>query len=232
MLDMWPSFSGSAVVTEFGWSSLVELAFDMNRELISPSTVLSPYLSSIPFTRNADRYTQIPGLLVLHVRRGTFGDWCKRVAGLGANYNGYNTFPSLPDKFDVKLAPESRPEHRMEAYRPHCYPSIREIVKRVEYIRQEKPAEGLQNVYIMTNAQTPWVTELKTALRRTGHWENIASSRDLLLNREQKYVKQPLDMLVGQRAQVFVGNGFSSLSGQIVMLRMANGLPPDSNRFW
>lgn len=215
LLSVWPSFSHSPILQDFGWSSLVELAFDTNRELIAPSTTLDPYLTATPFTTPAERYKIISGLLVLHVRRGTFEDWCSHVADVGAGYNGYNMFPSLPDKLDFDLPAETRVQ-RAQRYRQHCYPAIWEIVRRVEEIRQTHAAQGLRNVYIMTNAQTPWVLNLKAALRRTGYWENVASSRDLLLNREQKYVKQPLDMLIGQRAQVFIGNGVSSLSVLVV----------------
>ncbi|KAI0964551.1 hypothetical protein AcW1_001343 [Taiwanofungus camphoratus] len=97
-------------------------------------------------------------------------------------------------------------------------------------MRQTEAGQGLQNVYIMTNAPTSWVDKLKAALLRTNYWDNVASSRDLLVNLEQKYVKQAVDMLIGQRAQVFVGNGFSSLSGLVTMLRMANGIDPNANR--
>ncbi|TCD62115.1 hypothetical protein EIP91_007469, partial [Steccherinum ochraceum] len=63
-------------------------------------------------------------------------------------------------------------------------------------------------------------------------WEKIATRRDLTLDWEQTFVSQAVDMLVGQRAQVLIGNGFSSMTSNIVTLRMANGFPPASNRFW
>ena len=63
----------------------------------------------------------------------------------------------------------------------------------------------------MTNGARPWVTELKDALRETGGWNLIASSRDLELNWEQQYIAQAVDMLIGQRAQVIIGNGVGSL---------------------
>ncbi|KAI0756207.1 hypothetical protein C8Q80DRAFT_15408 [Daedaleopsis nitida] len=40
-------------------------------------------------------------------------------------------------------------------------------------------------------------------------WENIASSRKLSLGWEQQLVAQSVDMLIGQRAQVIIGNGLS-----------------------
>ncbi|KAG1835005.1 hypothetical protein DFJ58DRAFT_821029 [Suillus subalutaceus] len=76
--------------------------------------------------------------------------------------------------------------------------------------------EPLTHVYIMTNGAVAW----------------IKSSRDLDITWEQKFVVQALDMLVAQRSEVFIGNGWSSLTSNVVMLRMAQSFPPDSNRFW
>jgi len=102
----------------------------------------------------------------------------------------------------------------------------------------------------MTNGKDPWLSELKGALHKSGKWKQISSSRELKVNWEQKFVAQSIDMVVGQRADVFIGNGvshapsglasaladltpqFSSLTATIVMLRMAKGLDPASNRLW
>ncbi|CCM04333.1 uncharacterized protein FIBRA_06505 [Fibroporia radiculosa] len=85
----------------------------------------------------------------------------------------------------------------------------------------------------MTNGPPEWVEEVKAAFRKsTGgkEWRSVRSSRDLVVSAEQKYVKQAVDMLIGQRAQVFIGNGFSSLSGIVTMFRMANKIPAQQNR--
>jgi len=76
------------------------------------------------------------------------------------------------------------------------------------------------------------VKDLKDAFNAIGGWELITSSRDMELTVEQKYVSPAVDMLIGQRADVFVGNGFSSLSGNVAVLRMAKGLHPYQTRFW
>lgn len=82
---------------------------------------------------------------------------------------------------------------------------MQQIVEKVTEV--ERVSEGLKNVYIMTNAPIPWVKELKTALGKAHRWDHIASSRDLKLSWDQKYVAQTVDMMIGQRAQVFIGNG-------------------------
>ncbi|KAH0836499.1 hypothetical protein J3R83DRAFT_8136 [Lanmaoa asiatica] len=88
----------------------------------------------------------------------------------------------------------------------HCYPSIEQIVEKVKTVREES-REPLEYLYIMTNGDASWVADLKVALRDLGGWGHIGSNRDLSLTWEQKFVAQALDMLVAQRAQVFIGNG-------------------------
>ena len=93
---------------------------------------------------------------------------------------------------------------------------------RVAEVRASAAGKGLKNVYIMTNGKRPWVAELKEALDKMGGWEKIASSRELTLTWEQQYVAQSVDMLIGQRAQVLIGNGVS------VMFRVCG--PPRWNK--
>ncbi|OBZ68588.1 hypothetical protein A0H81_11555 [Grifola frondosa] len=230
-LDIWPSLSKSPILSAFRWSQLVEDAFTTNREVFSPTS----FFSRLPFFREgAYPYEPIPGLLVLHVRRGDFVDHCLHFAKWSSTWNGFNQFPELPDHFvrPPALGWGEATEEGREIYLRHCFPEIEQIVERVTEVRATPAGRGLKNVYIMTNGARPWVAELKAALKRMGEWETVASSRDVKLNWEQQYVAQAVDMLIGQRAQVIIGNGFSSLTSNIVMLRMAKGLPPDSNRFW
>ena len=80
----------------------------------------------------------------------------------------------------------------------------------------------LKKVYIMTNGNREWLNELKEAIIADARaskspcgggwefeweWEGVATSRDLQLGWEEKPVAQTLDMYVGQRSQLFVGNG-------------------------
>ncbi|KAI0372005.1 hypothetical protein BV20DRAFT_135882 [Pilatotrama ljubarskyi] len=231
LLDIWPRFSQSPIVQNFSWSTLVELAFDNNRQVISPESPLDPPLSSFPISDGLARYTPLPGLLALHIRRGDFQIHCYDVlASRSKGYTGFNSFPSLPDNWYL---PKDISEHdKTTLYTRHCFPDIDMIVQRVEEVRATPAGRGLSHVYVMTNASPSWVSKLKAALRKNYEWTHVASSRDLFLTPEQKYVAQAIDMLIAQRAQVFVGNGFSTLSGMVVMLRMANGVPPDATRHW
>ena len=217
MNDIWPEFSKSPIITHFRWSPLIEVAFDTNRELFYSGNSVEPYLSSQPATTNAERYSPIPGLLALHVRRGDFEDHCTHIANWSSDYVAFNSFPEMPDKFTVPPHEgwgENTPENHA-IYKTHCYPSVDEIVRKVRAIRRTPAGKGLKKAFIMTNGSPDYIMELKMALWKDADWQLIASSRDLVLNWEQKYVAQAVDMLVGQRAQVFIGNGVRVLLSSV-----------------
>ena len=85
--------------------------------------------------------------------------------------------------------------------------------------------ELLKRIYIMTNGDGELLQELKQALMDDAErsktpgetndwefewtWEGISTSRDLELGWEEKPVGQVLDMYVGQRSELFIGNGVS-----------------------
>ncbi|KAI0756218.1 hypothetical protein C8Q80DRAFT_1127284 [Daedaleopsis nitida] len=231
ILGIWDSLKRSPVITEFRWSQLIEDGFVANYRLFSSTSWLVSLFSGAP---SAYPYTPIPGLLALHIRRGDFEGHCLHFARWSSQWNGFNQFAELPDQFEPPPSAgwgEATPEGE-QLYLRRCYPTVAQIVERVAAVRATAAGQGLRNVYIMTNAKKPWITELKGALWKMGGWEKIASSRDLSLGWEQQFVAQSVDMLIGQRAQVIIGNGFSSLTSNIVMLRMALDIPADTNRFW
>jgi hypothetical protein len=130
----------------------------------------------------------------------------------------------------------------------HCLPTVEQIVEKLRTVRAENP--GLHRVYVLTNAWGWWLNRLKGALQKDG-WEDLKSSLDIQLDAAQVHVAMAVDMAIAEKAEVFVGNGvcarcillfvfkfdafllhqFSSLTSNIVMLRMAKGLTISSNRF-
>lgn len=210
MLDIWPELSTSPILTHFRWSPLVELAFDTNRAFFLPATSAEPYTSHQPHLTNAERYPVIPGLMAIHVRRGDFEAHCRFLGSFAADYAAFSALRGLPDRF---VPPRTgNAEADADVHRSHCYPSVQEIVARVREVRASAAGQGLERLHIMTNGDGVFIAELRTALGRDQDWKMITSSRDLSLNWEQKYVAQAVDMLVGQRAQVLIGNGVSSMS--------------------
>lgn len=204
MLPVWPSLSTSPIVSLLGWSTLAHRAFETNRELFSPAPFFPPYVTQKACPHCFDPYAQLDGLLALHLRRGDFLEHCPNLCHWGANWNAFNRFPEFPDQWE---SPQGSEEYRMSVYLKSCLPNIDQIVEKIEGIRNTAAGQGLKNIYIMTNGDREWLQDLKWALRRAYPWLRIATSRDMVLTWEQKHVSQTMDMLIGQRAQVFVGNG-------------------------
>ena len=217
-MDLWPALSRSPIIEHFGWSSLIYSAFDTNRHFFEqkhPKMSLE-HLGEAP----SPPFPRIDGLLALHLRRGDFVEHCDELARWSSDWNSFNRFDGLPDKFKV---PEgggwgtNSPEN-FAIYRKHCYPTVSQIVEKVSSVT--KKVTGLKRLYIMTNGEKRWVNELIQALRTAGKWDAISSTRDLTLTWEQKYVSQALDMYVGQRAETFIGNGVSVFGDSTQILQL------------
>lgn len=210
LLDVIPDFFKSPIITEFRWSPLVEGILDRNFLHFAPDGL--PYSSS-----DGDAYPVVEGLLVMHIRRGDFEEHCKSLAEWNMTFTAFNQIEGIADRFIVP--PRDSKGHLTNegarAYQKACYPTMQDIVRRVGEIAT-KGGVRLKNIYIMTNGKREWVAQLKEAFLAAGHWDNIASSRDLELNDEQRYVAQAADMLIGQRADVFIGNGVRRITKHVV----------------
>ncbi|KAH9052835.1 hypothetical protein EDB87DRAFT_1691372 [Lactarius vividus] len=227
LLDIWPSLSKSPILTHFSWSPLIIAAIAANANIIHPA------LSSVTpssFTPSSHP-PPLSGLLALHIRRGDYIDHCLNLGNWSSRYMGFNEFPGLPDRLE--------PPGELVRYREHCFPEIAQIVTRVREVRAALlPATPLSRVYVLTNGRPEWLAELKEALQKDTRdegleeWTHIGTSRDLRLTREQQHNSQAMDMAVAQRAEVFLGNGFSSLTSNVVMLRAAQGYEWDKTHFW
>ncbi|KAG9309925.1 hypothetical protein JVU11DRAFT_9957 [Chiua virens] len=255
ILSIWPRLSQSPILREFSWSPLVLGAFARNAHLFGPKTQSFRFLPSYMQPSSpkptptelhnvepilpAAKVDPITGLLVLHIRRGDFADHCSHLANWSSDWNGFNKFATLPDKFRPPYdgGGGQTTEANTKYYFKRCFPTVEQIVERVREVLADQKrlyggAKELRRVYVMTNGEAAWLDELKEALMWIKPWDSVTSSRDLRLSWEAKPVAQAMDMLVGQRAQVFIGNGFSSLTSNIVLFRMLRELPPGDTRFW
>lgn len=159
----------------------------------------------------------VPGLLALHIRRGDFAAHCSHLANWSSDWNGFNQFSALPDKFRVPTDGGwgETTEANTKMYLKACFPTIEQIVEKVRDVLDDQKrlygsGKELRSVYVMTNGDVEWLEMLREALLRVKRWDGIGSSRDLELSWEAKPVAQAVDMLIGQRAQVFIGNGVRS----------------------
>ncbi|KAL5519362.1 hypothetical protein ACEPAH_1045 [Sanghuangporus vaninii] len=220
----------SPILRDFRWSPLVLSAVRTN----APN--FAPHLSADPPP------DVVQDLMAIHIRRGDYVVHCQHLANWSASFMGWAQAPGIPDVFVPPPgggADWNTPENTAE-YMRHCFPEIAEIVPRVAEAKHEwetrvgRPHNEprLKRLYILTNGKTEWVAQLKDRLMDTGDWDIVFSSRDMALSHEQKYVGQAIDMAIAERAAVFLGNGFSSLTSNTVLLRRVGNLPIASNRFW
>ncbi|KAI0027380.1 hypothetical protein K488DRAFT_61691, partial [Vararia minispora EC-137] len=227
MQSVWPEILASPIVTAWRWSSLVESGVEHNSKHIHPTLRISP----------GDR-SPLKGLLTLHLRRGDFKGHCNHLAKWSSHYNAFNVYPGLPDQRTPPMNP-SEGVASTEAtafFQEHCFPAYDQIVRKVRAVRSDALAHGvtLDRMYVLTNGDRTWLEGLKRELRAADPhmWKSIGTSRDLELTEEQKFVSQAMDMLVATRAEVFIGNAWSSLTANVNMLRVAQHHPLNTIRFW
>ncbi|KAI0246304.1 hypothetical protein BJV78DRAFT_1364921 [Lactifluus subvellereus] len=237
LLDIWPSLIKSPILTHFSWSPLITTAIAANAHIIHPAlSNFTPFdftPSSVP--------PPLSGLLALHIRHGDYMGHCRHLASWSSRFMGFNEFPGLPDLFSPPVVHSQgiAPPEELARYLARCFPEIEQIVSRVREVRALLlPTTALTRVYVLTNGRPWWLQKLKDSLqedaRKEGveEWEHIGTSRDLRLTDEQRHNSQAVDMAVAQRAEVFIGNGFSSMTSNVVMLRAAQGVDWNKTRFW
>ena len=203
--DGLPVLLNSPITKLFGWSPLIEDAFMLNKHLFALSRKLPPPTRGL-------RYPPIPGLLALHVRRGDFEAHCPVLRRWNTRFSGLNTQPGTIDR-DVELTKNedgSFTQRAIDAFQRACYPSTNQIVQRVRQIRMTEEGKGLRNIFIMTNGSPEWIEQLKEDLMKDYPWKQISSSLEMRVTWEQKFTAQAVDMMIAQRADVFIGNGVST----------------------
>ncbi|KAL5503712.1 hypothetical protein ACEPAH_7783 [Sanghuangporus vaninii] len=217
ILSLWSGLTDSPILRDFAWSPLVMSGVTRNLPLFT-----HPPTFSVPDV--------IEGLVVLHVPQGDCKRHCQQFSKWGKSYMGFNEFAELPDRFELpKFGSRKDLDAREKYYSQHCCPEIDNIAEKLHSVRKENT--HLQRVYLITNGRSRWVSRLGRILANDG-WLVLKSGQDLQLGNEQKHVSTAIEMAIAERANVFVGNGFSTFTSNVVMLRTAKNVHPRSNRFW
>lgn len=206
-LSLWTAFVRSPVSRLLGTSTIVQSAIEGNIRLF-----LSPSLQP-PSSENTRHPYDGPNLfssvLSIHVRRGDFKQACSEHAAMNSTFYNWNLLPFLPDKLVAQR------QNNTQQILERCWPTSEYIRERVDQARKiyesqvtSEDGRGLSVLYIMSNDHTEWIEELKRAFERDG-WRRVVMSRDLKLNPQQKDVSVAVDMEIGMRSAVFIGNGVS-----------------------
>ncbi|KAJ6479082.1 hypothetical protein C8R45DRAFT_832890 [Mycena sanguinolenta] len=234
ILSLWPSYGNSPTLQYFAWSPLVTAAMFWNFHLLShdePPEYLLPRghrpnkFESFPPLHSSE--PPIAGLLGIHVRRGDFLLHCPYLAKDGFDYNAWidSVWAALPNYLDIPAG-----WSRRDAALDHCWPTPEAILARVHKVRDSEAGRGLRKIYMSTDGDPSWVADLVRLFAADG--SEVSTSLEMDLTLEETAVSQVVDMGILTAAQVFIGNGFSSLTSNVVQIRLAGGRRPDTIYFW
>ncbi|KAL7421402.1 hypothetical protein Q5752_004287 [Cryptotrichosporon argae] len=230
-LDTIDTVIHSPVLAHFTFSPLV-LSI-LNRMLPHLAPDASPYdLARVAHTTSAVplRTPVWKHVLALHLRRGD--GWqatCDEKGARAAPLVGWNKLPNLPGNENVPPPADMVAATRLGMYRAKCDPSVLEIIARARRMRKNHPL--LRAVYILTDADAAWADEMRMWMASEG-WDKVFVGNQDLYGDDDAEVGVAVDMEVARRAGVFVGNGFSTTSSNIVLLRTRDGIHPDLTQFW
>ncbi|KAJ7062280.1 hypothetical protein C8F01DRAFT_986435 [Mycena amicta] len=209
---LWEDFRDSPTSRLLGPSPIVQSAIARNMYLFQPPTrVASVQQNHKPFDR----------MLAVHIRRGDYVQHCHNLAAYGASYYSWAQLPELVDKFTP-----GQPEEEMMR---HCLPTPAQLVQRIEHVRSEY-GKVLDVLYLLTNSADEdgaWLDEVKRSLRG---WHTLVTTRELILDAEQTEVGMAVDMQLAREAAVFLGNGWSSFTSNIIHQRLVDGRVPLATR--
>ncbi|KZS97637.1 hypothetical protein SISNIDRAFT_449183 [Sistotremastrum niveocremeum HHB9708] len=223
LISIWPDFHKSPFVRDFIWSPLVHRAYSHNVHFMAslPDSWKVPELG--------ENYT-LEGLLVIAVRRGDYKGHCYLLWDAGLPFNTWDMLPELPDAY-IRDAPDSPAEKAK--FVKHCWPSEEEMMAKIRKAREDS-GNTLKRIFMASNAELEYLEEFRENLLKDG-WESVVHTLSKGIEfptEEEALCDAMVDMEIARRAQVFIGNGFSSLTSNAVMMRLTDGKDPRTIRFW
>ncbi|KDQ18539.1 hypothetical protein BOTBODRAFT_28926 [Botryobasidium botryosum FD-172 SS1] len=210
ILTLWPSLFKSPAITRLYAPQPVRAALTRNSRLLAGGPVIE-----------VDNH--IPGLIGLHLRRGDYETHCKHLFKYNSTFEAWNMLPGL------RAEPRPKGVSDEEWHARRCWPTIDQIAERMATVKKAYP--GLERVFLLTNGDKAWVAKLKQVLRSAG-WKAVVSSLDLDLSYQEIGLGPAIDMEIARRADVFIGNGWSSLSSNVILFRLTSGKTPQSTSTW
>lgn len=195
-------------MTHFRWSPLVENIVARNLPLVIDAS----RWENVATPARLDPPKDFTGLVALHLRRGDFKEHCPNLSSWRSVFNGWNQFPEFLDKFGDPWNMGTDDE-RLQNYLLHCLPTVDQVLTKLRAVKRHWEKNGtkenprqLKRVYMLTNAEEAFRNELKIRLLEEG-WEHVSTSFDMLIKKDEVEVDMAADMMIAQKAEVFIGNG-------------------------
>ncbi|KAL1735532.1 hypothetical protein EV714DRAFT_200450 [Schizophyllum commune] len=210
---VWPTYQ-TYLKEYFAWSDGVSVAIartQANLDLRSPTNP------------EGEAY------MAIHLRRGDFETHCSYLA---KDYTGFTTWATLPELYNSVYSPPLSTGNASSVME-HCYPSLRRIL---DLIDMHARSRTLRVLHILHDGawDHPLVklqlAKLEAAVlsdvhARAAGWpggpmRRVTHSGTLGLEKGEGDYAVAVDVELARRANVFIGNGYSSLSAQIAALRL------------
>jgi len=216
---IWPTFQ-KYLSNYFKWSDNVLNIVNRTQMELN----LRP--ASVPSTERGDAY------MAIHLRRGDFEEHCKY---LGESQQGFTTWATLPI-LQPAILPPKLDTHNATTVMDHCYPSLYRILDSITEQARDRP--HLRTLHVLHDGAWDHPTvylqyyKLAEALKnpewaRRAGWQGgpmhrVTHSADVPIQWGERDWSVCVDVELGRRAEAFIGNGYSSLTTQIVALRMSD----------
>ncbi|KAJ7262197.1 hypothetical protein B0H12DRAFT_1104730 [Mycena haematopus] len=180
----------------------------------------------------AERARPTEPYIALHLRRGDFESHCN---GLASSQTGFTTWATLPELMKDSVFPPQLQLNDYTSVMEHCYPSLRRILDAIDSQVRANPHVNTLHVlhdgswdhpsvylqYIKLEAAVKNPQRILRAGWRGGPMKIVTHSGTLPLRSGESDWAVAVDVELARRANIFIGNGYSSLSTQIVALRLA-----------
>ncbi|KAF8902942.1 hypothetical protein CPB84DRAFT_1678445 [Gymnopilus junonius] len=216
---IWDSYR-KYLKNHFKWSESIQAIFDRAAAKLRLS--YRPDLSP-----GGERY------MAIHLRRGDFEDHCKYLA---QSKEGFTTWATLP-LLRSSVLPLSLDPDNSTSVIEHCYPTLHRILDAISHQARDRPtlrtlhvlhdgAWDHPTVYLQYYKLAAALTNADWARRegwKSGPMLRVTHSAEVPIGWHERDWSVCVDVELGRRAEVFIGNGYSSLSTQIVALRLADG---------
>ena len=216
---LWPTFQ-KYLSTHFKWSDNVLNIVNRTQ------TELNLRPASAPSTKQGEAY------MAIHLRRGDFEEHCKY---LFETRQGFTTWATLPILQQSVLLPKLDP-HNATTVMNHCYPSLYRILDSISKQAHDRP--HLRTLHVLHDGAWDHPTvylqyyKLAEALKnpewaRRAGWKGgpmvrVTHSGEVPIQWGERDWSVCVDVELGRHAEVFIGNGFSSLTTQVIALRLSD----------
>ncbi|KAF8069984.1 hypothetical protein FPV67DRAFT_1623431 [Lyophyllum atratum] len=215
--DIWPDFQ-KYLADYFQWSDPIRTIAFRTRAALSLQWDWDPSIT------DGEPY------VALHFRRGDFEGHCQSLAETHTGFTTWATLPSL----ETSIYPPALDTSNQTSVTDHCYPSLNRILDIIDSVVRDKP--HLRTLHVLHDGawDHPLVYaqhyKLKAALTDSaraksagwvgGPMKRVTHSGQVPIKWGEADWAVTVDVELARRAEVFIGNGYSSLSTQVIALRL------------